>query len=376
MSEAEHIPTHIVMLANSGHKAFDTRIFHKEAKSLTRAGFTVSIIIPHNSDEEIDGISILSISIYRKGWNKLIRSPWLVYKRALQQPKDSWFHLHDSELLWIGVLLKCRGRKVIYDAHEDTPLQIAYQHWIPKLLRKPYAIAYFLLEKLSGYLFDAIIVAEPVIAKYFPHHKTVLIRNFPVISSFENFQPEKYALRENRIVYVGLLSKARGIVEMVEGAVLAKKKIEFNFVLGGEFSPASLQYEILSNYPVEFLSWVPFEKLVALLFQSKIGIIVPHPLERYKTNYPVKLFEYMAAGLPVIASKYGEAAKFVKEADAGILVDPMSPLEIAEAITWLFQHPEEAEAKGHRGRVKTLENWNWEKESNTLIDLYKRLTII
>ena len=363
----------IIMLANAGHKAFDTRIFQKEAQSLARHGFDVSIIIPHDCDEKKAGVSILSVPIYRKGWKKLVRSPWLVYKRALAQPKNSWFHLHDSELLWIGVLLKIRGRKVIYDAHEDTPLQIMYQHWIPRWLKKPYSFFYFLLEKICGYAFDKIIVAEPVIAKYFAPSKTTLIRNFPIAASFKDFPLVDYSNRNRSLVYVGLISKARGIVQMAEGAKLAMLQTPFQFIAGGEFSPASLQPEIVNNYPVDFISWVQYDKLIPLLLNSKIGIIVPNPLERYKTNYPVKLFEYMAAGLPVIASIYGEVAEFVRTSDAGILVDPMNPVEIADAITWLLEHPKEAEAMGLRGRKNILEKWNWEEESKTLVELYIKI---
>ena len=71
----------------------------------------------------------------------------------------------------VGFVLKLLGRKVIYDAHEDTPLQIRYQHWIPRLLRRPYAAFYYIIEKLAGWLFDAIIVAEPVLQKYYPEKK-------------------------------------------------------------------------------------------------------------------------------------------------------------------------------------------------------------
>jgi len=363
----------IIMLANAGHKAFDTRIFHKEARSLQQAGFTVSIIIPHDKDEVREGISILSVPIHRKGFGKLIVSPWLVFRRALRQSADAWFHLHDSELLWIGVLLRMLGRKVIYDAHEDTPLQISYQHWIPRMLRTPYAWFYFLLEKFCGRIFQGVIVAEPVIAKYFPKRKTVVIRNFPSLLPFQKELVPKYEERERIVIYVGLLSEARGVKEMAQAAELVRSRLQFRFILGGDFSPASLQKMILDLYPVEFLGWLSFEKLVDLLYQSRIGIIVPHPLERYKTNYPVKLFEYMAAGLPVIASRHGESSAFIRESNAGILVDPLNPTEIANAIIWLFEHEEDARQMGENGKKYVKKFWNWELEEKKIIDFYKQL---
>ncbi len=361
----------VVMLANAGHKPQDTRIFHKEARSLQQAGHEVVLIIPHQHDFTADGIQVIAVPLPVKGWEQLVKCPWKIFLKAKQQPIDSIFHLHDSELLAVGLLLRMIGRKVIYDAHEDTPLQISYQHWIPGLLKKPYAWFYRFLEWLAGRFFNGIIVAEPVIAKYFPAHKVILIRNFPIAGSFTRNVP--YQQRDNSIVYVGLLSRPRGVVEMFEGYRLAAEKVDIHFVAGGKFAPASLEKELLPKYKINYRSWLPYDDMINALYASKIGIIVPHPIERYKTNYPVKLFEYMAAGLPVIASREGESATFVREADTGILVDPLNPAAIADAIVMLLNDPAGASAMGGRGRQLILEKYSWEKESVKLLNLYNSL---
>ena len=361
----------IVMLANAGHKPLDTRIFHKEARSLQMAGWEVVLIIPHREDFQKDNIQILSVPLPKKGWEQLVKCPWKILLRALREPKDSVFHLHDSELLPVGLVLKLMGRKVIYDAHEDTPLQISYQHWIPLWIKRPYAWFYFILEKLGGWWFDAIIVAEPVIAKYFDEKKVTLLRNFPIASSFQ--REKSYADRENNLVYVGLLSKPRGVIEMLEAHRLASEKISVQFVVGGKFAPASLEQELLPKYKVQYQSWLAYDEMVEVLFSSKIGMIVPHPIERYKTNYPVKLFEYMAAGLPVIASREGESASFVREANAGILVDPLNVEEISQAIVSLQSDLFMAAEMGRRGRQLIFEKYNWESESKKLLQLYNLL---
>jgi glycosyltransferase involved in cell wall biosynthesis len=361
----------IVMLANAGHKPLDTRIFHKEALSLRAAGHEVKLIIPHHEDFISEDIEIISVPLPRKGWEQLVKCPWKIFQKARKQPRDAVFHLHDSELLLAGIALKMLGRKVIYDAHEDTPLQISYQHWIPALVKKPYVLFYRFLEWLAGRWFDAIIVAEPVIAKYFPQRKVTLIRNFPIAASFQ--RDVAYEQRADQLLYVGLLSKARGAVEMMEGHRLASERVSITFVAGGKFAPASLEQELLQRYRLDYRSWLAYDELISALYSAKIGIIVPHPIERYKTNYPVKLFEYMAAGLPVIASREGESAAFVKEASAGILVDPLSPAEIAEAIVALVSNQELSAQMGRCGRELIFEKYNWEKESAKLVALYKSL---
>lgn len=360
----------VLMLTNS-HSPFDQRVFQKEAKTLVTAGYDVTLATPlARGNFQKDGVNFISVPEARGGLKKLIVCPWNLFRTALRFPRTTLIQLHDSELLVIGFLLKIAGRVVIYDAHEDTPLQISYFHWVPRLLKKPYAWFYYWLEKLAGRFFDAIIIAEPVIGKYFPGKKTFLVRNFPVVDAFRRFSGPAYPDRKSTLVYVGLLSHARGLKEMLKGANLAREKVEFDFMLGGKFSPPTLEKDVVTTYPVKYLSWLEFDQMIALLFDSRIGIIVPQPNERYKTNYPVKLFEYWSAGLPVIASREGESAAFVNESNSGILVNPLDENEIANAVVWLFEHPTEAEAMGKRGQQMIFNKYNWENEVLPLLSAF------
>ena len=365
-------PTEIIMIAGAVHKAFDTRIFHKEAKTLSNAGYKVSLIIPHDKDELISGINIRAVSRPKSGFQQLFITPLKIFWKTLSFSRKSIIHIHDSELLVIGVLLRLSGRRVIYDAHEDTPRQLQYQHWIPILIKPFYILFYFLLERFCGILFNAIIVAEPVIGRHYPKRKTTLIRNF-VISEF--FRPVEIndESKKNQIIYIGLLSKPRGLFEMVEAMKLLPQELDIKLILGGKFAPAALENEIENIPKIEFIGWVPFEQIPGLLSVSKIGIITPLPYKRYLTNYPVKLFEYMASGLPVIASKFGESAKFVEEANCGLLVDPQRPEEICEAIIKLISNPDRAIKMGINGQKLIFEKYNWESESEKLIAVYKNL---
>ncbi len=361
----------IFMLAHSSHTPFDTRIFLKEAITLSKNGYEVSIIIPGSRDEIVNGISIQTVTLHKEGWKRLLIGPWLVFRKVLQKTRASVLHIHDSQLLIIGIWLKLLGYKVIYDAHEDTPEQISYQHWIPTVLKKPYAWFYIALEKIAGWMFNGIIVAEPVIAKYFPKNKTVLIRNFPIVGSF-NEGYNDYLNREKRLVHFGMLSEARGVLMMAKASAIAMQRCKFIFQLGGPFSPKELKNKI-AEYQIEYRPWVAFDEIVKIMLNSRAGIVVPQPIERYKTNYPVKLFEYMAAGLPVVASKYGELATFVNEGRCGVLVDPENEQEVADAIEFIFQNETAAKEMGERGRALVFLKYSWEKEAETLLSFYQRL---
>ena len=364
----------IIKLA-SLHVPFDTRIFQKEAKSLQNNGFDVSIIVPHEKDEVVDGIKIIAVPQPQSGFKRLTKTLFQIFLKAFKQNKKAIIHVHDSELLLYALLLKILGRKVVYDAHEDTPRQMMYQHWIPMLLRRPVSIFYYILEKVCGYCFDAIIIAEPIIGRYFPTKKTILVRNFVKVNEQEITNARSYLDRENIITYIGGITEPRGASVMIKALEHVKTK-NTKFYLGGSFHPKSL-HKKLSDYPtwdmVNYLGWVNRKKVYEILNESRIGIIIPEPNPRYTTNYPVKLFEYMEAGIPVIASKKGISKDFVDESNCGILVDPLDTQEIGRAIDYLLSNEKEAENMGIKGRELIISKYNWSSEEKKLVDLYNSL---
>ncbi|MEQ8928083.1 MAG: glycosyltransferase family 4 protein [Fulvivirga sp.] len=364
----------IIKLA-SLHVPFDTRIFQKEAKSLVKAGHDVSIIVPHKTNETVDDIKIISVPIPKSGKDRLIKTNYQIFKKAYKQDKNSIIHFHDSELIVYAIILSLLGRTVIYDAHEDTPRQTMYQHWIPKLLRRPVALFYYILEKIGGYLFKAVIIAEPIIGSYFPKKKTWLIRNFVKINEQSIDQIIPYGERENIITYIGGITEARGALTMIN-ALAKVKNTNFSFALGGTFHPPALKeklQKIEGWNKVEYHGWVNRREVYEILNKSRIGIIIPKPNSRYSTNYPVKLFEYMEAGIPVIASSEGVSKKFVEESQCGILVDPLNIDEIATAIDYLLNNPDVASDMGIRGRWLIKNKYNWCSEEKKLLQLYSSL---
>ena len=88
---------------------------------------------------------------------------------------------------------------------------------------------------------------------------------------------------------------------------------------------------------------------------------------------PNKLYEYMAAGLPVIASDFSHWREIIAAANCGLLVDPLDSSAIARAIEYIFAHPEEAAAMGERGRRAVAERYNWAGERRKLVAGYDRL---
>ena len=108
-----------------------------------------------------------------------------------------------------------------------------------------------------------------------------------------------------------------------------------------------------------------------ILTRSKIGIVTLLPSPNYIDAYPVKMFEYMAAGLAVVASDFPLWREIVTSAECGINVDPGDPSAIHRAIETLLKDDEQCRKFGENGQRAVIEKYNWEQEGNKLVQFYK-----
>lgn len=359
----------------SVHAPFDIRIFHKEGKSLAAAGYRTSIIVPHCQSECLNGIHIMALPVPRTRRERIIRVPWQMYRWALREGACI-YHFHDPELIPIGILLKLHSKKVVYDVHEDLPRDVMDKDWIVPALRKLVAVGAKFAEAIAASLFDGIVAASPSIAKRFPRKKTVVVQNFPRLDRLCDPNALRYAERSPTCVYLGGISPLRGAREMVKAIWFLPEGLGVRLVLAGSIDPPELENE-LRNLPsgkqVEFQGMLQQDGVKRLLKHSTIGLVLYHPIANHTESQPNKLFEYMSAGLPVIASDFPLWRKIVGEAGCGLLVDPENPQAIAQGIQWLVEHPQEAEEMGQRGAAAVQTTYNWAKEEEKLLDLYRRL---
>ena len=105
----------------------------------------------------------------------------------------------------------------------------------------------------------------------------------------------------------------------------------------------------------------------------EIGLVTLAPRPNYLESYPTKLFEYMASGVPVVASDFPLWRKIVEDAGCGLLVDPQKPEAIAKAMDWLFEHPNQAADMGAAGRRAAHRTYNWQSEADKLLALYEKM---
>jgi glycosyltransferase involved in cell wall biosynthesis len=358
----------------SVHEVDDSRILRRECASLVRAGHDVAIIAGQEPTDPIEGVRVVAVGAPRSRIDRMTRIAWRLLRAARRERADVC-HLHDPELIWIGVLLKLGGCRVVYDVHEDLPKQIMSKFWVPPRARRALSLAARVAEGLCARLFDAVVAATPSIAERFPAGKTVVVQNFPSVQAAGTpddaappFEERKYAF-----AYTGGLTEVQGVRQIMEIATLLPA--ELTGVLAGWFDSSDLEKEVRASAGwrrVDHLGGIAPDTVLDVLRTARCGIVVDHPISNYLDSYSTKMFEYMACGIPVVCSDFPLWERIVGGADCGILVDPLDPSAAAAAIEKLARDPEEARRLGENGRTAVRARFNWEAEFRTLDALYRR----
>lgn len=362
----------------SVHKWNDTRIFYKECISLSSFGYNVSLIVPHEKDEIVKGVRVLGVKSSKGG--RLKRATLICYRilrRAIKE-KAQVYHFHDPELIWVGIILKLLRKKVVFDIHENIRAQIKVKEWLP--FRYFFSLLFGAIDYISAKIFFLVLAEnsyDQIYKKSGAKYKVVL--NFPEINFGDNFLRIRRTGLTNGILYVGSVSKDRGIDITIEALrLLHQKNIDFVFYCIGPID-SKLKAEIMENiknYNMEekvfFLGHIPINEAYEYSKRCKVGLSILKPIENYLNSYSTKIFEYMSIGLPVIVSNF-KLYDFVEKHDCGICVDPKNPEAIANAINVMLSDDKRSEQMGKNGRKAVLENYNWEGEKVKLIELYNHL---
>ena len=310
----------------------------------------------------------------------MTRTAWRVYLQARKLEADI-YHFHDPELMPAGLLLRVNGKEVIYDIHEDVPKDVYSKHYLPSWSRPPIAWLLDRLELFVAARLSALVTVTPSIAQRFHalNSRTVIVHNFPyqteIMSAGEKMP---WDARRQSVAYVGLVSANRGIREMVFAMSYLPKTLDATLELAGNEKPLNVRPEELSSH----LGWARVrhhgvldqQSTFRLLHGVRAGLVLFHPEANHIEAMPMKLFEYMGAGLPVIASDFPLWRQILGDVNCGLFVNPQDPRAIAEAIEYVLTHPREAEEMGRRGQAAVVERYNWETQADKLVTLYVGLT--
>lgn len=355
------------------HPQQDTRIFQKQCVSLAKLGHQVTLLCAKGESHTLEGVQIISLDATNFSFkNRVQHIAPALYKKALALNADI-YQFHDPDFLIPGYRLKKAGKRVIYDVHEDIPLQ---------LLSKPYGhkwvlqLASNVFKPLENYIaknLSAIITADKKVNERFMDLgvSPTLISNYPDLANYS--APRPFSEKKNEIFYVGDIAYIRGAVEMV-------KAMEFlpdtTLVLAGKIDNPELKKELMALpgwQQVRYEGYINAQRRDEILRTAKIGIVALHPVKKYMDALPTKLFEYMAAGLAVVCTDIPLWTAIIKSANCGRSIDPLNPRDIAQNIEWLLSHEAEAEQLGKNGYAYTKIHYSWETELNKLVHVYQNV---
>ena len=268
-------------------------------------------------------------------------------------------------------ILKKKGKKVIFDSHENTADSIYEKTYLPLAVRAVVSKAYARYEAHACRMMDAVITVTPTQTAYYKsiNPMTTELSNYPVFTE----QYERPAFQERALVFAGGISEQWNHHLVIS----ALEKIpQSKYVLCGSGN----QYlEGLKRLPgwdkVDYKGKVPHEQVKKILSQCAIGVALLRPGRNTAGNIGTmgntKIFEEMMAGLPVICTDFELWRLFVDEYQCGICVDPENEDAIAAAVRYLFDHPDEARSMGENGRRAVQERYNWAHEEKKLLELYR-----
>lgn len=369
------------------HPTFDIRIFHKECRTLAEAGYDVTLIAPAERDEVVDGVRIVAVA---RNPNRLLRmvfggaEAYELVRRLMAKerktaggmPPPQWIvHFHDPELLpWMALLR--RRAQVIYDVHEDLAKSISTKGWVPRFTR-PLVARFSRWTERNDSRRMHLVLAEESYAKDYNWAPATTVLNLPRVDELLAINEPKQS--QPTVAYFGAVNASRGSLTTLNA--LGKLKAEGLDVAFECIGHAGSDHAETLYYKAKEVGVVLHKPGYTsptegwhLVSRCHAGLALLHPLPNYIDSYPTKIFEYMALGLPVIASKFPLYLDVVEGNGCGICVDPLDENAIAAAIRRIIEHPDEALAMGQRGREAVQRRYNWDSEALKLLSLYDALS--
>lgn len=355
------------------HAVKDIRIFYKECKSLSKAGYEVFYIVSHDRAELLDDIHVIPLPFPSSRLKRIIVHPLLALKESLKL-KALIYHIHDPELLPIGWILRIVGKKVIYDAHEHLAKDILDKPWIQsRAARKIVSFGASFFEHLSVRVLSGVVGATSHIAAQFIPQKTALVRNFPMLGFIAEV-PRPSARQDGKytIVYTGGLTRIRGIVQMV--AAMNHLPVDTELVLAGQWEDNAIENECMMNpgwSKCRYVGQIPQRDAYALMKGADLGILTFLPAANHFEAMPNKAFEYLACGLPMVISDFpywkqlfGSNAQYV---------DPSDPVSIAQGIEQMLVKIRKEKKSSGNEKASVSVAFSWEAEEKVLLDFYRKL---
>ncbi|MBN2214074.1 MAG: glycosyltransferase family 4 protein [Bacteroidales bacterium] len=397
MNEARHI-----CMISCLHGLYDDRIYWKEALSLRKNGYEVTHI--GVGDENSDYVSEHGIRLVQVKRKRYLKNPYTdkilrfflsgpsIYLQILDIAavvKADAYHFHDLQINKIGLKLRKLPHKpkVIYDVHEPYPESFRFAHtsnFLGRLIHLFFSIYVRYWELECSRKYDLVIATEENVAKKFKDylHQEDKVR---IIYNYTNLQPAKKVFpAESKIydaIYAGSIRSTRGVWQIIRAVKMAGDRGKpFRVLFIGPVFEKNLKkkllrfltrYKLTQNIIIK--EPVPYEMIGSFYEQSKTGLIIFNDNPVNRTILPIKLFEYMAYGLPVLCSNFGHLKNYIETDETGMTTDPSDPEDICDKLGTLLTDHDLYMRYSSNGMNAVARKYSWHFMEKRLLDIYQEL---
>ncbi|GHH72205.1 glycosyl transferase family 1 [Streptosporangium violaceochromogenes] len=349
-----------VLVMTVVHHPEDARILHRQIRALVDAGHEVTYAAPYTARGVMARPWVNGVDLPRAAERRrlsAVRAARKVFKSMRGQV--DLVIIHDPELLL--AVAGVRGRPpVVWDVHEDTPATLSLKPWLPAFLRPPARLLARLFEGTAERHLH-LLLAESAYAGRF-HRPHLVVPN-------ETWVPDEVTEPgDDRVVYLGWLSEARGVREAIEVARLLRPyRVAVELIGYADPQSRPTLNEAVAEGLLEWRDFMPNDEALKRLDGALAGLSLLHDEPNYRHSMPTKIVEYMAHGIPVITTPSPRAVELVERYDSGVVVPWRDPKAVAQAVLSLRDDVRERHAQGARGYAAARANHHWPNSARRFV---------
>nr|WTB30782.1 glycosyltransferase [Streptomyces sp. NBC_00830] len=348
-----------ILVVTVVHHPEDARILHRQIASMRERGHRIVYAAPFTACQVLPRSDLEGVDLPRAaGRDRRAAVRAARELLAARGHEADVILLHDPELLLTlpGTLRRWRrsgtAPVVVWDVHEDTAAALTMKRWLPRALRPPLRLGVRAAERLAERHLR-LLLAEDAYQERFQ-------RTHPVVPNLATAPPDHPEPPGNeRVVYVGHLSRARGALDLIETARLLGPALHVEVVGAADPDVRDALAAADRDGILRWHGFLPNDRALALLPGTLAGLSLLHDQPNYRHSRPTKVVEYMAYGVPVVTTPTPLAAELVERHGCGLVVPYEDPPAVADAVRGLSADAGLRLRAAQRGREAALAELNW-----------------
>ncbi|WP_433499102.1 glycosyltransferase [Sphaerimonospora sp. CA-214678] len=349
-----------VLVMTVVHHPEDARILHRQIRALVDAGHEVTYAAPYTARGVMPRSWVNGVDLPRAAERRRLSAVWAARKlfKSMRGSVDLAL-IHDPELLLAVTGVRNRP-PVVWDVHEDTPATLSLKPWLPAFLRPPMRFLARLLEGTAERRLH-LLLAETAYAGRF--------KQVHLVVPNETWVPDTVSPPgDDRVVYLGWLSEARGVREAVEVArLLQPHRVAVELIGYADPQSRPVLNDAVARGLLEWRDFMPNDEALKRLDGALAGLSLLHDEPNYRHSMPTKIIEYMAHGIPVITTPSPRAVELVERYQCGVVVSWQDPDAVAQAVLRLRNDAAERRATGARGYAAARANHHWPSSARRFV---------